>query len=174
MPTKRVTQALADEILRWLQRVETARDAVAGFWVPRRNFIAGHETRGGGYFPDYQLRLLRRGNAHYVAEREVHEIVEVAGEQRHLSEPLLHLNYEDWAHFHRKQRVYSRYEARILASRGIRPRPHNFVVQPLREFRRRFLALRGWQDGWHGLRLSCLLAWYYGFTPYWWLLTGNY
>jgi hypothetical protein len=30
----------------------------------------------------------------------------------------------------------------------------------LREFKRRYLSLRGWRDGFHGLRLSVLMAWY--------------
>ena len=31
--------------------------------MPRHNFIAGHEVRHGGFYPDYQLRLLRRARA---------------------------------------------------------------------------------------------------------------
>ena len=159
---ERATPALGNEIAAC-----TLGGQAAGYWVPRRNFIVGHETRGGGFYPDYQLRLLRRGKATYVAEREVHEIVQVDGAEGYLREPLIHHNYLTWAQFHRKQGVYSAYEARILAARGIRPRPHNFVLQPLREFRRRYFTLGGWRDGWHGLRLALLLAWYYGFMPYW-------
>ncbi len=85
--------------------------------------------------------------------------------------PLIHYNYATWPQFFEKQRFYARYEARILAARGIRPRPHNFVLQPLREFRRRFITLQGWRDGRQGLRLALLLAWYYGFMPYWIMLT---
>ena len=171
---ERATRPLGQEIRLQLQQAGATDDSIAGFWVPRRNFIVGQETGGGGYSPDYQLRLIRRGRAHYVPEREVHEIVDLDGNEAFLEEPLIHYNYASWADFHRKQRSYSRYEARILASRGIRPRPHNFVLQPLREFWRRFVTLRGWQDGWHGLRLACLLAWYYGLAPYWWLATGDF
>lgn len=146
-------------------------DAV-GYWIPRRNFIVGHEMRGGGFYPDYQLRLLRRDAASYVAEREVHEIVTLDGAEGWLDHPFIHINYTSWPQFHAKQRFYAAYEARILHSRGIRPRPHNFILQPLREFRRRFITLRGWQDGLQGLRLALLLAWYYGFMPYW-ILLGN-
>ncbi len=145
---------------------------IDGYWTPRRNFIVGREIRGGGYWPDYQLRLLRRGSARYVAEREVHEIVALDGESARLTAPLIHYNYADWSQFRRKQKFYARYEARILASRGIRPRPHNFVLQPLREVRRRFLTLHGYRDGWAGLRLALLFAWYYGFVPYWLLWRG--
>lgn len=162
---ERATPALALEV-----REVLIASTVAGFWVPRRNFIVGHEMRGGGFTPDYQLRLLRRGAAHYDMAREVHEIVNLDGAEGYLQNPLVHFNYATWSQFHHKQRRYAAYEARILAERGIRPRPHNFVLQPLREFRRRFLQLAGWKDGVHGLRMALLLAWYYGFMPYWLLM----
>ena len=69
--------------------------------------------------------------------------------------------------------MYARYEARILAEQGARVRPHNLLLQPLRELRRRFLDLQGWRDGFHGLRIALLLAWYYGFVPYWLLLRAG-
>jgi len=158
---ERMTPALMDEI-----RAATAREDAAGYWIPRRNWIVGHEMRGGGFTPDYQLRLLRRSAARYVPERQVHEVVELAGESRHLSQPLLHYNYLTWQQFDRKQRAYAGYEARILAARGVRPRPHNFVLQPMREFRRRFITLGGWRDGGFGLQLALRLAWWYGVEPY--------
>ena len=166
---ERATPELAAEIR---ARLAADQGQVHGYWVPRRNFIAGQETRGGGYFPDYQLRLMRRSHSRY-APRAVHELVEIDGTVGHLTAPLIHYNYRDWAHFHAKQPGYVRFEAHELARRGIRPRPHNFVLQPLREFRRRYITLKGYQDGLHGLRLALWLAWYYGFMPYWLLLTGR-
>jgi glycosyltransferase involved in cell wall biosynthesis len=159
---ERATPALAAEV----RQAIDAPGEVVGYWAPRRNFIVGHEMRGGGFTPDYQLRLLRRDAARYAADRQVHEIVELAGPSAHLKQPLVHYNYQTWGQFHRKQRVYAAYEARILAARGIRPRPHNFVVQPIREFWRRFITLQGWRDGGQGVRLTFWLAWYYGVTPY--------
>lgn len=171
---ERIPPDLAAEIRRRLAADDSGTDAttqpVDGYWLARRNFIAGNETRGGGFYPDYQLRLLRRGAAHY-APRAVHETVQVRGATARLQTPLLHYNYRDWRHFHAKQPTYAQYEADGLAARGIRPRPHNFVLQPLREFRRRYMTLDGRRDGLHGLHLSLWLAWYYGFMPYWYLLT---
>lgn len=169
---ERVTPALGAEIRHRLEADVDARPPVNGYWVPRRNFIAGRETRGNGYFPDYQLRLLRRAAARY-QPRPVHELVTVAGRERYLDAPLVHYNYRDWAHFHAKQPSYARFEAQNLMARGISPRLHNFVLQPLREFRRRYITLGGWRDGVHGLRLSLWLAWYYGFLPYWLLLRNR-
>lgn len=159
---ERVTPAFAHEV-----QALIGQGTATGYWIPRRNFIVGREMRGGGFYPDYQLRLLKRGAAHYDLRRAVHEYAELTGPAGHMTEPLIHYNYSSWGHFHRKQRQYADYEAHILAARGIRPRPHNFVLQPLREFWRRFVQLEGWRDGGPGLRLALLLAWYYGFIPYW-------
>lgn len=171
---ERATDAFASEVKQVVLRDPHSEfdpgEAVAGYWLPRRNFIMGKEIRFGGYYPDYQLRLLRRDAARYVPEREVHEIVELTGAEGYLKEPVLHFNYESWRQFHQKQHFYALYEARILAGRGIRSRPHNFVLQPLREFHRRYIALQGWKDGWRGLQLAILFAWYYGFMPYWLML----
>ena len=162
---ERATPGLTQEV----QQAIEASDQ-SGYWIPRRNFIVGHEMRGGGFTPDYQLRLLRRRAARYALRRQVHEIVQLEVESGYLTQPLLHYNSASWEQFHRKQTIYSRYEADILRRRGISPRPHNFILQPVREFRRRFFTLGGWRDGLHGLRLALLLGWYYGFMPYWYLL----
>lgn len=166
---ERATPEVAAEIRHRLEVDATARPPINGYWLPRRNFIAGIETHGNGYYPDYQLRLLRRRSARYTS-RPVHEIVTVEGRERYLTKPLIHYNYRDWPHFHAKQPAYVRFEAENLRAQGIKPRPHNFILQPLREFRRRYIALGGWRDGIHGLRLAFWLAWYYGFMPYWLLL----
>jgi glycosyltransferase involved in cell wall biosynthesis len=159
---ERCTPELAQEIR---QVIETRPEV--GWSAPRRNFIVGKQARHAGFYPDYQLRLLKVGKARYDLDRPVHEVVELDGAEGRLQHPLIHYNYDTWAQFHAKQRRYGAYEATILARRGIRPRPHNFVLQPLREFRRRYLILHGYREGWRGLKLSALLAYYYGFYPYW-------
>src|SRR5690606_16587330 len=133
---ERVPQALREEILRIVNDPATTND---GYWIARRNFIASRETRGGGFYPDYQLRLLRRDLVKYDPARTVHEIVELEGEAGYLSEPLIHYNYSQWRDFYRKQPSYALYEAQILRERGIKPRPHNFILQPMREFWRRYV-----------------------------------
>ena len=156
---ERATPALGAEIRRAM------RDASrAGWWVPRRNFIWGREIRHGGWYPDYQLRLLRLGHAHYDLARPVHEIVQLDGSDGHLGEPLLHHNYRTLHEFTSKQRTYVGFEAQILYGNCVRPKAWTYALQPMREFWRRWIVLEGYRDGPHGLLLCALVAYYYGFV----------
>jgi hypothetical protein len=150
---ERVSPELAEE----LRQVIMQRQYVA-YQIPRYNYIFGKLTRGAGWYPDYQTRLLKLGKASY--ENPVHEVVVLDGELGTLKEHFIHHNYEDLDHFVEKQRKYTFYDAQIMYSQGIKPKPQNYILQPLRHFRWRFLELRGYRDGWHGLRLSVLMAWY--------------
>lgn len=152
---ERVTPALTEEIESVL-----ALEGYSGWRMPRHNYIFGKLTLGAGWYPDYQTRLLKVGEAHYDPERKVHELVILEGELGTLSEHLIHHNYRDIAHFMMKQRKYTAYEAQIMCEQGIRPKPQNYILQPLRHFRWRFFTLQGYEDGWHGLRLSLIMAWF--------------
>lgn len=152
---ERATPELAAEVHRVIQD-----ESRTGWWVPRHNYIFGRVIRHAGWYPDHQLRLLRHGKARYDPKREVHELVILDGEEGYLENPLIHYNYETLAQFIERQNRYTDYDARILFDQGVRPKPHNFILQPLREFRRRYILLEGYKDGFHGLLLSLLMAYY--------------
>lgn len=152
---ERVTPELAQEVRQTLQDAQCA-----GYQIPRYNYIFGKLTLGAGWYPDYQTRLLKVGAARYDPQRQVHEVVLLDGTQGTLRHHFLHYNYRDAAHFAAKQRWYSAYDAKMLYQQGIRPKPQNYLLQPLRQFWWRFVTLRGFRDGLHGLRLSLLMAWY--------------
>lgn len=152
---ERIPPELADEV-----REVITHGTAAGYGIPRHNYIFGVRTRYTGWYPDYQTRLLDRRRAQYDPARPVHEVVILDGEQGFLQNAMVHYNYRDLAHFIAKQRRYAAIDAGILFEQGIRPRPHNFILQPLRQFRWRFVTLQGYKDGLHGLRLSLLMAWY--------------
>ena len=162
---ERVPQALADEV-----RIVIEAPGYAGYRIPRDNYIFGKLTRGAGWYPDYQTRLLKVGAAHYDPVRQVHEVVVLEGSEGTLRNAFIHYNYRDLAQFLEKQRRYSAYDAHILREQGIHPKPQNYVLQPLRQFWWRFVTLKGYGDGLHGFRLSLLMAWY-EFKKYW-LLRG--
>ncbi len=152
---ERVNDALAQEI-----RQKIKLPDYAGWRIPRHNYIFGKLTKGAGWYPDYQTRLLRLGQAYYDTRRKVHEVVKLYGKEGTIRHPLLHYNYQDLAQFKDKQEYYARFDAQSLYSHGVKPKQHNLVMQPLRQFYWRFVKLGGYRDRWHGLRLSLLMAWY--------------
>lgn len=152
---ERATPELAAEI----RQVIAARTE-AGWWVPRHNYIFGHRMRGAGWWPDYQLRLLRTGRASYDAKRAVHEEALLDGTSGYLEQPLIHYNYETLEQFHAKQRRYTDYDVEILRQKHITPHIYTPYLQALRHFWWRFVTLNGWRDGLHGIRLSALMAYY--------------
>jgi glycosyltransferase involved in cell wall biosynthesis len=158
---ERCTSELAAEIRSAIQH-----PANVGWWVPRRNYIWGRWIRHAGWYPDHQLRLIKRGWARYDPTREVHEVVVLDGSEGYLEHPFVHYNYATVGQFLQKQDHYAYYEARVLVQEGICPRPHSLLLQPVREFTRRYLTLQGYRDGLHGL-LLCMLMAHYTFVAYW-------
>lgn len=152
---ERVTPELAAEV-----REVITRPNVSGWRIPRFNYIFGRITKGAGWYPDYQTRLLRVGKAHYDPDRQVHELVVLDGIEGTLTQHFIHYNYHDLSQFVAKQQRYTQYDAQIMWKQGIHPKPQNFALQPIRQFWWRFVSLKGYQDGLHGLRLSLLMAWY--------------
>jgi glycosyltransferase involved in cell wall biosynthesis len=155
---ERVTPDLRTEVLSTIDQPGGRR----GFWIPRHNYLLGRVIRHAGWFPDYQLRLLERGAAHFDPLRVVHEEAIVDGPVGHLRQPLVHLNYRSLGEFIAKQERYCPFEAQAWLSRFGRPRRRALIGQPLREFWRRYVLLQGVREGTLGLVLSVLLAYYAG------------
>lgn len=155
---ERVSPLLRDEVLRRIADPAGNR----AFWIPRLNQLMGRVVRNGGWFPDYQLRLLERAAAHFDPARVVHEVAIVDGQVGHLEQPLVHYNYRTLGEFVRKQERYCHLDAQRWAMTFGRPRRRAVVGQPLREFWRRFVTLRAYREGLLGLLLSVLLAFYAG------------
>ena len=152
---ERISDALAQEI-----REKIAYSDFAGWRAPRHNYIFGVLTKGAGWYPDYQTRLLRVGQASYDRLRPVHEVVKLYGEEGTLRNPIIHYNYADVDQFMQKQEHYARLDARRLYDQGVVPGHHTFILQPMRQFYWRYVTLGGYRDGWHGLRLSLMMARY--------------
>ena len=154
-PDERCTPPLALEI----EKAITSATHSA-YRVPRRNILFGREVKHTGWWPDYQVRLMRREDCHYDESIRVHERPLVNGSTGTLSEPLIHYNYTTWSQFATKQKAYAHLEAEALWSAGRRPRPRSLVGQPLRELKRRLVDYRGYKDGALGVALSFAMALY--------------
>ena len=158
---ERITPELAHEIREAISQPDTV-----GWWVPRYNLMWGNKMRGGGWYPDHQLRLLKIEHAHYDPQRQVHELAELNGPVGYLNEHIVHYNYASLAQFRHKQRNYTNFEAEILHQQGIKAKPWTYLTMPAREFYWRYIKWKGYRDGWLGVQLCILMAWY-KFLTYW-------
>jgi len=157
-------QAIVDDSLPLSKTGEGLGMGVNGWQVPRLNYLFGRLTKGAGYWPDYQMRLLKRGCARYT--RPASEIVELEGQSGRLTNALIHYNYESIAQFHQKQQVRIDFEAKNLIAQNAKLKFYTPYYMTIKHFWWRFGTLKGCRDGAHGLRLSLLLAYYFGYRYY--------
>lgn len=83
---ERVTPALKNEI----EKVINDSDSKNGYWIPRKNWFLGRFLMKGGVYPDYTLRLYKKGKG-YLPQKDVHEQAVVEGSVGYLHEPLIHM-----------------------------------------------------------------------------------
>lgn len=152
---ERIESLLAQEIVEAISRWDTA----SGFWIPRRNMMLGQWVQHGGWWPDEQLRLLRRNDAYYDEHQDPHEVVELDGAAGHLTESILHYNYDSIGEIFARQKQYALREAASLREQGVRGKRRSLISQPSREFFRRYIKLSGYRDGPLGLVLAIAMAW---------------
>ena len=109
---------LAEEIARSI--ADTAR---VGFYVNRRFIFMGQWIKHCGYYPSWNLRLIKRGKGEYEqltgvgntgsGDNEVHEHVVPAGEVTYLQNDMLHFAFPSIHTFMEKHNRYSNWEAAV-------------------------------------------------------------
>jgi len=142
-----------------VERVVAADGPADGYAVPRRNIFWGRWVRHGGLYPDWQVRLFRRGRGRFSAQA-VHESVQVDGVVGRLAGHLEHRSYRDVSDFLTRADRYSTLAAEDLIARGRRVRAWEFVVRPAGRFLGMYVLERGVLDGWRGFLLAVLYAYY--------------
>lgn len=159
---ERVTPALRDEIDQALR----SAGEMAGYRVPRVNYLLGEPLMHTGYYPDYQIRLFRRDLARYEL-RQVHAHMLLDGPCGTLQAPLIH-----YAHRSIDQTLenllilMTTWEAREREQSKGRGSPlwANLTLRPLVIFLYRYVRQGGWRDGYPGLVASLIWALYTAVT----------
>jgi len=106
---------------------------VNGFKIPRVLFIGDAPVRHGGFYPDAQLRLIRKGKGRF-RPRTVHESIRVEGKAVQLKNDLLHYAYKDVEQFEQTMDRYARLSAQHYFEQEHqrwRGSPLNEIVLPL-------------------------------------------
>lgn len=152
---ERITKELAVEI----KKVVLGND-YNGWEIPRKNIIFGKWIEHSIWWPDYNLRLFKRGFGKF-AQKHVHEKLDVKGEIGKVENPMVHYNYQTVSQFIRKlDKTYTESEAQNFLASGKSINWYDAIRWPIDDFIKTFFFQKGYQDGLHGLVLSELQAFY--------------
>ncbi len=153
---ERLTPKLITEIKHEIEK----HPKVSGFLIPRKNIIFNKWIRHSLWWPDYQLRLFKKGKGKFL-KATVHVPISVSGEIRHLSEPMVHHSYTSISQYvNRMNNIYTDVEVEEIIKSGKKFMWIDAVQLPFSDFFKTFFLQKGYRDGLHGLVLSTLQAFY--------------
>lgn len=154
-----VTPELAKEV----QQIThlTSPITLFGYYIPRKNFFCGHWLRKGGQYPDYVIRLVKRGHGRFPS-KSVHEQIAVDGSVEYLKNPLLHYSYDSIAEYWRKANAYISLTAQGYKENKL---PLNLftymecnLFKPTVTFFSLFIRHKGFVDGYWGFLFALFSA----------------
>lgn len=128
-----------------------------GFCVPRLSQFCGKFIRHSGWYPDYVLRLFRRGKARFSNDL-VHETVILDGKAGKLDSPLLHYSYMTEADVRRKVEHYSTSAAQQMFARGKKTTLLGALLRGGWAFLRTYCLRLGFLDGRAGFGIARMNA----------------
>ena len=160
---ERVSPALAGEITR-----AVAEARADGYEIPRLSSFVGREMRHSGWFPDYVLRLFRRGKARF-SDDLVHERVVCVGTVARLTEHLAHHSVTRLEQAISRVDRYSTAGAEMLIASGRRVSFARGITHGIWSFFRAYVLRLGFLDGHAGFLLAVANAegTYYRYMKAW-------
>ncbi len=154
-----VTEELKDEILKAINPQPITHNAqlLNGYWIPRKNYFLGQFLMKGGQYPDYTLRLYRKGKGRLPC-RSVHEQAEVEGKVGYFKNPLQHFPYADFSEYLEHFKRYTDIFAREYRQQKIDISPIFFInyviIKPIHWFLLSYIRHKGFLDSFPGFVFS--------------------
>ena len=149
-----LTAESAEEIRR---AVAASAAGTAAYRMPRRSSFCGRFLQHSGWWPDYVVRLFRRGQARF-SDDSVHERVIADGTIGTLREPIMHETFADLDDLVGKMNRYSTLTAQQLHRDGRTSGLIEAVARALWAFLRTYVFRAGFLDGREGFMLAVATA----------------
>lgn len=155
-------ERVSDELKQSLASLGKMNEAelADGYLMARRTFYQQRWIRGGGWYPDRQLRLFRRSKGRW-KERHIHESVTMVPRARvaRLTGDLLHYTSHDAAHHHRMiGERYAPLAARQMFEEGRRTSVLGVASAGPAAFIRSLILKGGLRDGFAGFTIASFAA----------------
>lgn len=151
-----VSPALAREVQSFLSR-HGDDENIAGASVNRLTYHLGRWIRHGDFYPDWKLRLFRRGRGKVVGLNP-HGRIEVDGNTTRLAGDLQHYSYRDLADQLARIQRFSSDGAEAMHADGRKFRLVDLCLRPPLRFLRSYVLKRGFLDGTAGLIIGVATA----------------
>lgn len=127
--------------------------------VPRHNYYFGSLVLNAGCYPDYQLRLFRRGIGH-LDDAEPHNKFIFSGKADYLQCPLIHNTRPSLKNFFEKFPNFTTLAAQERAKTKRKVRAIDLLFRPVFTFLKYYVARGGYRDGMSGFLVSALSSMY--------------
>jgi glycosyltransferase involved in cell wall biosynthesis len=155
---ERVSDELRESILK-LKEIDDAKRA-DGYSIARRSWYMGRWIKGGGWYPDRQLRLYRKSKGNW-GNAIIHESVKMdqGAKVESLSGDILHYSVRNASHHH--EMIGTRYAplaAQQMYEQGKRTAPLKIATAGPAAFLRSFILKGGWRDGLAGFAIAKFAA----------------
>ena len=134
-------------------------DRLAGFEVRRHVHYLGRWIDHGGWYPDWKLRLVRRGRARWTGT-DPHDRLAADGPVARLEADLVHYTYRDFAHQLRTVERFADVVAEGWRKDGRRFSLLDAVFHPPAKFLECYVWKQGFRDGWPGFVIAATSAFY--------------
>ena len=159
---ERVLEPLKAEI--WSRIERWNENEPVAYEIPRKNVFYGEWVRHAGVYPDYQIRLFRKGSARY-NDVPVHENLMVKGLIGKLSNPFEHFTERRIRDHFRKFGLYTTLAAQEKGKTVQTVHARDLLFRPLVVFVKSYVLKQGFRDGVRGL-IVCVFASMYTFVKY--------
>ena len=155
-------ERVSPELRSAIERIKsTGESSLAdGYRIPRRTFYMNRWIRGGGWYPDHQLRLFNRTQGSW-GDRLIHESFQMrrGANVETLTGDLLHYTVRDAAHH--EQMIRQRYAplgAQQMYREGKRTSGISTAIAGPSAFVRSYILKAGFRDGAAGLAIAKFAA----------------
>jgi (heptosyl)LPS beta-1,4-glucosyltransferase len=155
---ERVSKELQQSIKALRKKSDT--ELADGYEIARRTYYQQRWIRGGGWYPDRQLRLFRKTRGHW-KQRHIHESVAMDPGARveRLQGDLLHYTSQDAAHHHRMiGERYAPLAALQMFEEGRRTSVFGVASAGPAAFIRSLILKGGLRDGFAGFTIASFAA----------------
>ena len=146
-------ERVSSELLKEIKNAISNNSDINGYWIPRSNYFLGHFLKKGGQYPDYTMRLYKKGKGRLPA-KDVHEQAEVEGKTGYLKNDLLHFRDKSFKKYLSGLDRYTTIMSLHMEKDNLGKNPFVFVnyffIKSIWWFLKTYIRHKGFVDGFPG------------------------